>query len=338
MEEVVEAIKRTFRKFDEDCRGTIHRDELAAVLKDLNDSFSDDILEYLLDDADKSKDSVINYDEFVESVVFHGEEAPKKKAVQKQWQGPNTEGSLRANMNLHAGASIIHAQTVEEALFSGAGVNSDSDGRGTALISAANAYDNKLEAKAIIGTLLRAQADPDAITENGYSALHRAASNGNWELAMMLCRQGHADVNIVGNALQTPLHTAASYGRLDCIRILLNYNADMDARDFQGYTPLHVAVQDDQPEAANALLQHGAPVMVKDDGVRYDTPLHIAVRLTRLSCINVLLNFQNGAYASDMIGCKNYTGRTPLDLASNCNNDEIKGILMDWNSNSKCST
>ncbi len=40
---------------------------------------------------------------------------------------------------------------------------------------------------------------------------------------------------------QTPLHLAAAKGHEESIRVLLDADADIDARDLQGWTALHQA-------------------------------------------------------------------------------------------------
>jgi len=70
MDEAVKSLKETFKKFDEDGSGTMPREDLRILLKELCESFPDDIVESLLDGADKKKDGKIAYDEFVDFIVY----------------------------------------------------------------------------------------------------------------------------------------------------------------------------------------------------------------------------------------------------------------------------
>lgn len=41
----------------------------------------------------------------------------------------------------------------------------------------------------------------------------------------------------------TALHRAAENGSIECAKIILEYNADIDALNFQGQTSFHVAAE-----------------------------------------------------------------------------------------------
>ena len=58
--------------------------------------------------------------------------------------------------------------------------------------------------------------------------------------------------------LSTPLHHAASYGYSACIALLLSYNANIEARDGYGHTPLVDAVMINCRDSVEILLAHGA--------------------------------------------------------------------------------
>jgi hypothetical protein len=72
-------------------------------------------------------------------------------------------------------------------------------------------------------------------------------------------RDGHARLCVVGLQGGTPsqskvkaLTTAASHGHLDVIN---QYDGDVNAKDSDGYTPLHKAIVCGQYEAVRALLR-----------------------------------------------------------------------------------
>ncbi|KAL8626961.1 hypothetical protein Q9189_007349 [Teloschistes chrysophthalmus] len=56
----------------------------------------------------------------------------------------------------------------------------------------------------------------------------------------------------------TPLHWAASYGHLDCVRLLLESGADPDSVSDQRVTPLDLALQADQSDVLDLLHKAGA--------------------------------------------------------------------------------
>ena len=72
---------------------------------------------------------------------------------------------------------------------------------------------------------------------------------------------------------QTPLSQAAAK-HADAVRVLLECDADVNNRDFAGYTPLHVAAENGNVETARLLVRAGAPLDARDSvGI---TPLDVA--------------------------------------------------------------
>merc|ERR1719160_186633 len=63
-------IKASFKEFDADKSATISREKLTSVLKALDPSFTDEELDLLFEHADKNKDGVIQYDEFLDFLMF----------------------------------------------------------------------------------------------------------------------------------------------------------------------------------------------------------------------------------------------------------------------------
>ena len=56
----------------------------------------------------------------------------------------------------------------------------------------------------------------------------------------------------------TPLHRAAEIGSIRCAEILLKFNVDVDAENFQGQTPYHVAGINKHLEFGRLLKTKGA--------------------------------------------------------------------------------
>lgn len=93
-------------------------------------------------------------------------------------------------------------------------------------------------------------------------AAHWASVHGNKsKLAMDVCKEllkKGADVNVKnGNGL-TPLHFAASMGRVNLCKLFLKYGADINAKDDYGWTPMHDAAFDNHFHVCEFLMKHGA--------------------------------------------------------------------------------
>ncbi|TPP66477.1 Poly (ADP-ribose) polymerase [Fasciola gigantica] len=111
----------------------------------------------------------------------------------------------------------------------------------------------------------------------------------------------------------TPLHFAAGYNRLAVVELLLQYNADVHAKDKGGLVPLHNACSYGHTRVAELLIQHGANVNVTDLW-RY-TPLHEAAAKGKFEICRLLL--QHGADPNK----KNRDGHTPIDLVKDAESD-----------------
>lgn len=78
-------------------------------------------------------------------------------------------------------------------------------------------------------------------------------------------------------ALQTPLHIAAKHGQVECLRLLIQYGYDVDAKGMSG-TCLHEASLYGKVEVVRFLLEAGADVMaLNGQGL---TPLEVVNQYT----------------------------------------------------------
>ncbi len=80
----------------------------------------------------------------------------------------------------------------------------------------------------------------------------------NYIECMMLLLDHGANVNAADKAGWTALHYAAKFAHLDGIVVLLNYHANIDAKTNQQETPLLLAITHGHKECIELLLKRGA--------------------------------------------------------------------------------
>ena len=118
----------------------------------------------------------------------------------------------------------------------------------------------------------------------------------------------------------TPLHWAAQEGHVDVVRVLLERGANPNAKDEYGDTPLHNAAQKGHVEIVKLLLERGANPNAKNN---YGwTPLHRAAQEGYFNIVELLL--ERGANPN----AKNNDGRTPLHIAAQKGHVEIVKLLL----------
>jgi len=108
----------------------------------------------------------------------------------------------------------------------------------------------------------------DARSGDGFTALHFAGFFGQGEAARVLIAAGAAVDAVAANAMKVmPLHSAASARNLEAAQCLLEHGAPVNARQAGGWVPAHAAAQNGDQAMVELLLRHGADVtLVNDDG------------------------------------------------------------------------
>jgi ankyrin repeat protein len=133
-----------------------------------------------------------------------------------------------------------------------------------------------------------------------------ALAGRHFQIAQVLHRNG-SSVNPPGGPENSTLHSAAAYGDLEMVQVLvLDYGIDVDVRNTVGATPLLVASSRvNTSGVVRWLLDHGAdPDAQIRDG---SSPLHQAIRYGMIELVGVLV--EHGAN----VETKDEEGRTPLD-------------------------
>ena len=142
----------------------------------------------------------------------------------------------------------------------------------------------------------------------GETPLHIAASKGRLGFVQYLVNRG-AQVNAKDASSSTPLHEAVIAGSTECALLLIRAGADVNAQNAGGNTALHLVMPLESREAIfDALLAAGANPNLKD--IYGDAPLHIASRIAMDRGI-----IERLVAAGGDLNERNKRGATPLAIA-----------------------
>ncbi|XP_044291041.1 B-cell lymphoma 3 protein isoform X2 [Varanus komodoensis] len=166
-------------------------------------------------------------------------------------------------------------------------------------------------AQRLVALFRQGQRDLDIFNKLQQTPLHLAVITSQPSLVKLLLSHGASPMVLDRNG-QTSLHLACEHASLRCLKDLLQGNAalvDLEARNFEGFTPLHVAVGNSSCEAVLTLLEHGADIDAVDIKSGRSPLLH-AVENNNLGMVELLL--QHGAN----VNAQSYGGNTALHAAS----------------------
>ncbi len=139
----------------------------------------------------------------------------------------------------------------------------------------------------VVKLLLKHGADINALDSEGRTPLYNAVMAGRTQVAEMLIKRGAkfdsdqllleavsnrivdrdvfrfllhqgADINVVTEQGETPLHIAVKRGYRVISKILIGNGADINARDAAGHTPLWYAIEHGNHDIADLLKRNGA--------------------------------------------------------------------------------
>ena len=129
----------------------------------------------------------------------------------------------------------------------------------------------------------------------------------------------NADVDYKDNEGRTALHIAASAGHSEVIPVICEGDCELESKDRDGDTALHIAVSLNFSEVVNTLLAVGCNASVQND--QGDQPAHVAARLGHLECMKKMLEYDAH------MGRRNWAELTPIGVARMHSQMEIVELL-----------
>ncbi|KAI0544256.1 ankyrin repeat-containing domain protein [Xylaria curta] len=159
----------------------------------------------------------------------------------------------------------------------------------------------------------------DAERYTKYMAQHGVC--GNSSSAIIALIDGGAAME-GGPSLQSPLHWAATKGQLESTKLLLDYKAELEAKNIDGLTPLGAAALGGHGTVVQVLISRGAHVDAIDK--KNMSPLLIATLFGHREVLKQLL--RAGADTSIR---ESKNGKTALDIARDAGNNDFAQLITD---------
>ena len=185
------------------------------------------------------------------------------------------------NTALHIASQKGYANVIKDMVNNGADINATNNNNETPLFSAL-----KNDSYHVIKVLLSfAENQIMYISKRdflGNSPLHICVKEKAYNSAKLLLSTANGNtafVNLQNQAGSTALHEAAQFGDVTLIKLFLAYNADINAQDNGGKSPLSMAILSSRIEATQLLLLSGSSPVQQD--VYGITPLHEAISMVQ---------------------------------------------------------
>ncbi|XP_019617078.1 PREDICTED: uncharacterized protein LOC109464512 [Branchiostoma belcheri] len=103
-----------------------------------------------------------------------------------------------------------------------------------------------------------------SLTRNGRTALHLVSLIGKTGVVELLI-QHDANLEARDKVGRTALHVASSNGQTGVVKLLIQHRADVQASDEYGRTALHMASSNGQTGVVELLIQHDADLEARDE-------------------------------------------------------------------------
>lgn len=171
--------------------------------------------------------------------------------------------------------------------------------------------------------------------------LYSACKDGRDDIVKVLIEDGNVDVNNITEDEQgcqglSALHITARYNQLTCMKLLISKCADINKSDNFGFRPIHDAALYGYIECLKELLGNGATTTgVAEEMLDHVTPLFYAAQQNHLECVKLL---KHRSPSTDCLMWDISSKRGNVSLISLTNKENVLNkSLTNWLKNSALS-
>jgi uncharacterized protein len=129
----------------------------------------------------------------------------------------------------------------------------------------------------------------NSYSADGFTLLGLASYFGHFSIVKLLLENG-ANPNIPSNNQfkVTPLHSACAISHFEIAELLIDYKADVNAKQMQEISPLHSASHNGQTKLVKLLIDNGAVINAKTESGQ--TPLFMAKEKKYIETVELISN------------------------------------------------
>lgn len=159
--------------------------------------------------------------------------------------------------------------------------------------------------------LFKYKVDANKLDSMGLAPIHICADQGFSDCMYMLLSDDRTLINLKDYHESTALHLACESAQVECVKLLIEHNANVHAKNMKCQVPIHMAAKAQSVDCIDLLVKAGADVNAPDIDDR--TPLHSAISVKTLNvcqAVDTLLGYQAKVNVQD------HYGFTPLHIAA----------------------
>lgn len=123
--------------------------------------------------------------------------------------------------------------------------------------------------------------------KDGHTSMHMASEGGDINVVEILCNYG-ADMNVITDLSETPMHLAARYGHMEVIKLMISRGCTtIDFLNNLTGTPMHEAAARGHHQTVELLFRLGSK-SIDTPNFGYNTPMCLAARDGHIEVIKIL--------------------------------------------------